>query len=348
VKTIFAVDDSDTNLSMVETALEDLYNVMTIPSAARMFDLLGKITPDIILLDIEMPVMNGFEAIKILKASHLWTSIPVIFLTGRNDPLIEVQGLEYGAVDFITKPFSAIVLQKRIMIHLHIDMLIRERTHQLTQLQNSIMYVLSDMVENRDKGTKGHVDRISLYTKLLIEEIKKRGLYPEEINEWDEDKFTFSTRMHDLGKISISDIILNKPDKLTEEEFEIMKTHASEGERIIDEIMARTGEGEYLRYAKLFAGFHHERWDGKGYPRGLKGTETPLQGRIMAIADVYDALVSDRPYHKAFAHDEAVREIMENSGKQFDPVLAEIFFDLKDQFKNITETYHREHDNPGK
>jgi putative two-component system response regulator len=337
VKTIFAVDDSDTNLSMVETALEDIYNVMTIPSAAKMFEMLGKITPDVILLDIEMPGMNGFETIKILKSSNPWADIPVIFLTGRNDPAVEVQGLEHGAVDFITKPFSEIVLQKRIMIHLNIDRLIRERTEQLTQLQNSIMYVLSDMVENRDKGTKGHVDRITLYIRLMIDEIKRRGLYQDEIQDWDEEKFTFSTRMHDLGKISVSDIILNKPGKLTEEEFEMMKTHASEGERIIDEIMARTGEGDFLHYAKLFAGFHHERWDGTGYPRRLKGTEIPLQGRLLAVADVYDAIVSDRPYHKALTHDEAVKIIMESAGTQFDPNITGIFFELKDQFKKITE-----------
>ena len=337
MKTIFAVDDSDTNLSMVETALEDIYNVMTIPSAAKMFEMLGKITPDVILLDIEMPGMNGFETIKILKSSNPWADIPVIFLTGRNDPAVEVQGLEHGAVDFITKPFSEIVLQKRIMIHLNIDRLIRERTEQLTQLQNSIMYVLSDMVENRDKGTKGHVDRITLYIRLMIDEIKRRGLYQDEIQDWDEEKFTFSTRMHDLGKISVSDIILNKPGKLTEEEFEMMKTHASEGERIIDEIMARTGEGDFLHYAKLFAGFHHERWDGTGYPRRLKGTEIPLQGRLLAVADVYDAIVSDRPYHKALTHDEAVKIIMESAGTQFDPNITGIFFELKDQFKKITE-----------
>jgi len=139
--------------------------------------------------------------------------------------------------------------------------------------------------------------------------------------------------MHDLGKISITDIIVNKPGKLTDEEFEVMKSHSMEGERIIDEIIARTGEGEFLHNAKLFAGTHHERWDGEGYPRKLKGEEIPLQGRIMAIVDVYDALVSDRPYKKAFSCEEAVEIIIKNSGSHFDPKITEVFYDVRDLIK---------------
>jgi len=140
--------------------------------------------------------------------------------------------------------------------------------------------------------------------------------------------------MHDLGKISITDVIVNKPGKLTEEEYDVMKSHAMEGERIIDEIISRTGEGDFLRNAKLFAGTHHERWDGKGYPRGLKETEIPLQGRIMAIVDVYDALVSERPYKKAFTNDEAVEIIMQNSGTHFDPKITKLFYEVKDHIKS--------------
>jgi putative two-component system response regulator len=157
LKTIFVIDDSDTNLSMAETVLEDKYSVMTMPSAAKMFSFLEKITPDLILLDIEMPEINGFTALEGLKSSTKWSEIPVIFLTGRNDAEIEARGLEMGAVDFVTKPFSAPVLLNRIKIHLDIDGIIREKTYQLNQLQNSIISVLADMVENRDKGTGGHI-----------------------------------------------------------------------------------------------------------------------------------------------------------------------------------------------
>ena len=334
MKTIFVVDDSDTNLSMAEAVLEDQYRVMTMPSAEKMFSLLEKVTPDLILLDIEMPVMDGFETLKKLKSENLWSDIPVVFLTGRNDADVEARGLEMGAVDFVTKPFSAPVLMNRIRTHLNIDEIIRERTYQLHRLQNSIVAVLADMVENRDKGTGGHIERTSVYIKILINEMKERGVYADEIRGWDVDKIISSARMHDLGKISITDIIVNKPGKLTEDEYEVMKSHAEEGERIIDEIISRTGEGDFLRNAKLFAGTHHERWDGKGYPRGLREEEIPLQGRIMAIVDVYDALVSERPYKKAFTDDEAVEIIMQNSGTHFDPKIARLFYEVKDHIKS--------------
>ena len=335
MKTIFIVDDSDTNLSMAESALDDLYSVMTMPSAATMFKLLDKVTPDLILLDIEMPEIDGFEALIILKSKDIWADIPVMFLTGRTDEEVEVRGFEMGAVDFVTKPFSAPVLLNRIKTHLDIDEIIRERTAQLHRLQNSIVSVLADMVENRDKGTGGHIERTSIYIKILISGMRERGIYTSEIQDWDVEKIVSAARMHDLGKISITDIIVNKPDRLTEDEYEVMKTHAEEGERIIDEIIARTGEGEFLHNARLFAGSHHERWDGRGYPHGLKGEEIPLQGRIMAIADVYDALVSERPYKKPFAHEEAVRVIMENAGSQYDPRIAQVFYEVRDLFKAV-------------
>jgi putative two-component system response regulator len=337
LKTIFVVDDSDTNLSMAEAVLEDQYRVMTMPSAQKMFTLLEKVIPDLILLDIEMPEMDGFDALSRLKSDSSWIIIPVMFLTGRNDAEVEARGFEMGAIDFITKPFSAPVLLNRIKTHLDIDKIIRERTAQVNRLQNSILAVLADMVENRDKGTGGHIERTSIYIKILINEMRARGVYVDEMEGWDVDRMISSARMHDLGKISITDIIVNKPGKLTDDEYAIMKKHAVEGERIIDEIIARTGEGDFLRNAKLFAGTHHERWDGMGYPRGLKEREIPLQGRIMAIVDVYDALVSERPYKKAFEDDEAVRIIMENSGTHFDPKIAEIFFEVKDLLKKAKE-----------
>ncbi|MDR1838337.1 MAG: response regulator [Treponema sp.] len=335
MKTIFVVDDSDTNLSMAEAALENYYRVMTMPSAEKMFELLEKITPDLILLDIEMPQTDGFEALKRLKSEGRWSDIPVMFLTGRTDADVEVHGFEMGAVDFVTKPFSAPVLLNRVKTHLDIDEIIHERTAQLHRLQNSIVSVLANIVENRDKGTGGHIERTSAYIKILIDGMKERGVYLEEISRWDVEKIISSARMHDLGKISITDIIMNKPEKLTDEEYELMKTHAIEGERIIDEIILRTGEGEFLRNARLFAGSHHERWDGKGYPRGLKGNEIPLQGRIMAIVDVYDALVSERPYKKAFTEENAVQIIMQNAGTQYDPKIAEVFYQVKDRFNAI-------------
>jgi len=335
-KTIFVVDDNDTNLSVAKETLKNQYRVMTLPSAAKMFALLGKVTPDLILLDIEMPEMDGFEALNRLKENEKNSGIPVIFLTSMNDPAVEARGFQLGVVDFITKPFSEPVLLNRIKTHLDIDEIIRERTSKVQRLQNGIIFVLADMVENRDKGTGGHVGRTTTYIKTLIEAMLERGVYIDEICDIDFDAFVSSARLHDVGKISISDTVLNKPDKLTDEQFEVMKTHAAEGERIIDQIVSRTGDDEvFLYHAKLFAGCHHERWDGKGYPYGLKELKIPIQGRLMAIVDVFDALVSERPYKKAFSHEEAINIIMENSGKQFDPLIADVFYELKDQFKEI-------------
>ena len=338
-RTIFVVDDNDTNLSMAKEALKDQYRIMTLPSAAKMFSMMEKITPDLILLDIEMPEMDGFEALQLLKDDESRATIPVIFLTSMTDAAVEVRGFQLGVIDFITKPFSAPVLTNRIRTHLDIDDIIRERTAQLQQktlqlqrLQNAIIFGFADLVEGRDETTGGHVERTATYIKILVDAMAEQGVYGEEINELDMDLFVSSARLHDVGKICISDTILNKPGKLTEEEFEIMKTHTIEGEKAIDQIASRTDDVEFLRNAKLFAGNHHERWDGNGYPRKLAGYDIPLQGRLMAFADVYDALVSERPYKKPFTNDEAVQMMMENSGTQFDPAIADVFFGVKEQF----------------
>jgi putative two-component system response regulator len=341
-KTIFVVDDSDTNLAIAKEVLKEYYRVMTMPSSAKMFALLEKITPDLILLDIEMPEMDGFESLQLLKSNDVHSDIPVIFLTSMSDASIEARGFEMGVIDFIIKPFSAPVLINRIKTHLNIDELIRERTtqllkktDQLQKMQNGIVFVLADMVENRDKGTGGHIERTTTYIKILVDAMMERGVHADVLGKMDLDLLNSSARLHDIGKISIPDNVLNKPGKLTDEEFEIMKTHSAEGERIIDQIVSRTEDVEFLRNAKLFAGYHHERWDGRGYPHGEKEIGIPLQGRIMAIVDVYDALVSERPYKKPFSADEAINIIMEGSGKQFDPVIVNVFYEARDQFKAV-------------
>jgi putative two-component system response regulator len=335
VKTIFVVDDSDTNLSMAESVLEAQYRVMTVPSAAKMFSLLEKIRPDLILLDINMPEMNGLEAIQRLKASFLYAGIPVIFLTAMTDDAIEAHGFELGAIDFIVKPFSAPVLLNRIKTHLNINTLIHEKTTQLLRLQNGVVSVLADMVENRDHVTGFHIERTTGYIKVLMDAMMERGLYADEMSTWNMDIAVASARLHDIGKIAVSDTILNKPDKLTSEEYEAIKIHTEEGERIIDQIVSQSGEEAFLHHAKLFAGYHHERWDGLGYPHRLKETNIPLQGRLMAIADVYDALVSERPYKHAFTEAEAERIITAEAGQHFDPYIASVFLDVKGRFREV-------------
>jgi putative two-component system response regulator len=337
MKTIFAVDDSDTYLSLIKKALEGNYRILTMPSAAKMFLLLQKITPDLILLDIEMPGMDGSEALLYLKTNSLYADIPVIFLTSYADDEVEARGFEMGVMDFITKPFSTPVLLNRIKMHLDIGQIIQERTAQIRRLQNGIITVLADVVEERDKATGGHNDRTSAYLKILIEAMEEHGVYADEISEWDMDKIVLSARLHDMGKIHVLDMILNKPDRLSDDEYEQMKLHPTEGALIIDRMIKQTGEEEFLHNAKLFAEFHHEHWNGKGYPHGLKETEIPLQGRILAVVDAYDAIISKRSYKPPLTHEEAVNIISKEAGKQFDPKIVGVFLEVKDRFKEKRE-----------
>ena len=343
-KTVFVVDDSSTSLATAEEALEEQYRVITLSSAARMFAILEKVTPDLILLDIEMPEDNGFEIMKRLKASDSYADIPVIFLTGLTDVVNEAYGIQLGAVDFILKPFSKPVLLNRVRRHLHIDDLIRERTAQLLErtaelvrLKNGIVFTLADIVENRDINTGGHIDRTTIYIETLIRAMILRGVYVNEINTWDLESVVSSARLHDVGKIAIPDSILNKPGPLTLDEFQTMKTHCLAGERIIDQTIHRTGDAEFLRNARLFAIYHHERWDGSGYPHGLKDANIPLHGRIMAIVDVYDALTTERPYKKAFTHEASLRIIADDAGKHFDPRIVNVFSEINDRIDAVRD-----------
>ncbi|MCL1806173.1 MAG: response regulator [Oscillospiraceae bacterium] len=335
MKTIFTVDDNNLNLMMIEEALEEHFSVMTMLSGKKLFHMLETMIPDLILLDVAMPDMDGFEALRLLKANKHYEKIPVVFLTARNDTANEVRGFEMGAVDFIPKPFSAPALLNRVKSHLSVDELIRERTGQLDRLKNGIISVLADMVENRDLTTGGHIERTATYIRILIDAMLERGLHNEELSSWDLDMVASSARLHDVGKISVSDLILNKPGRLTPDEFEKIKEHTVEGEKIIDHIVDQTGEDVFLKHAKLFAGYHHERWDGAGYPYRLKENDIPLHGRIMAIADAYDAIISERPYKEAYPPETAERIIMADAGKHFDPDIADVFYQAREQFKAV-------------
>jgi len=199
-------------------------------------------------------------------------------------------------------------------------------------LVHGIMIVLADMIENRNNGKGGQIEHTTAYLKTLIEGMLKRGVYTYELSKMDLDVFISSACLYDIGKISIPEDILLKPGKLTKDEFEVIKTHAIKGEEIIDKIASKTeGNEEFLRCAKLFAGNHHELWNGTGYPRGLEKTDIPFQGRLMAVIDVYDALISERPYKTAFTPDEALKIIMDGAGEQFDPLIVDVFLEIKDE-----------------
>jgi putative two-component system response regulator len=245
---------------------------------------------------------------------------------------MEIRGFEMGALDFIYKPFSPPILIRRIETHIDTDVLIKKSQQAVRSIHNATIKVLADVVESRDKITGGHIVRTQKYLEILVNGLVKSGVYAKEMSEWKMELLTPSAQLHDVGKIKVSDLILNKPGKLTDDEYEIIKIHCSEGEKIIDRIIAETEDDGFLNHAKMFAGCHHEKWNGKGYPRGLAAEDIPLQGRIMAIADVDDALVSERPYKKPFTHEQAVEIIRKDAGAHFDPKLVEVFLSVAADF----------------
>ncbi|MDR0435142.1 MAG: response regulator [Gracilibacteraceae bacterium] len=348
-KRIILVDDNMTNLTIGKNMLKAFYEVFPAPSAAKLFQCLEKFIPDLILLDIDMPEINGYETIRRLKQSEVYTDIPVIFLTAINDEASELEGLNLGAVDYVLKPFSAPLLRKRIETHLllaaqarqlqkqndNLQEKVREKNQRLMEMESAVISIVAELVEFRDSVTGGHVLRTQKYLELLIEKLIEENIYINEFSGWNLDYLLPSAQLHDVGKIAISDAILNKPGRLTKDEFEIMKTHVLIGVNAIKRMEERTAEHEFLRHAKIIAGTHHEKWDGSGYPLGLSERSIPLEGRLMAIADVYDALISERPYKKAFSPEEAAEIIEEGRGRHFDPALVDLFHMVSGQFADI-------------
>lgn len=346
------VDDNITNLSMGKSALCAHYDVYTVPSGEKLFKILGYITPDIILLDVEMPEMNGYEVIKILKANQHTAPIPIIFLTAKNDMDSELKGLSLGAIDYIAKPFSVPLLLKRVEVHLlmesqkrqlreyntNLQKMVEEKTQTVLELQNAVFDLLTEVVEYRDDETGGHVSRTRGYYQVMMDALLADSLYRDEVLTWDIRLVVLSSQLHDIGKVAIRDNILLKPGKLTESEFEEMKRHTLYGGAIIERIERNTPERGFIDHAKIMAMTHHERWDGRGYPAGLSGTDIPLQGRIMALVDVYDALISKRPYKQPYTHEEAVQIIVEESGRQFDPELVRVFLNVLPKLVEVAHT----------
>ena len=358
-KRIILVDDNLANLDQGRNMLKTFYEVFPAPSAAKLFEILDNILPDLILLDIDMPEMNGYEVIKKLKADDHFSEIPVIFLTSKNDVSSEREGFDLGAADYVHKPFSAPLLLKRIENQLvivrktkdlqasqaelkkysdNLEKMVNEKTEEVYDLQNSVLATVADLVEFRDKSTGGHIVRTQHYLKTLVDGLtEKNSEYKKIISGWNMDFFLQSSQLHDVGKIAVSDLILGKPGKLDPDEFEIMKTHVPAGVDAIERILGNTKKHSFLDHAILFAGTHHEKWNGSGYPIGLRGKSIPLEGRLMAIVDVYDALTSDRPYKKAFSHEEASMIIEEGAGTHFDPALIDVFRDVKSEFARFAE-----------
>ncbi|MDR2783972.1 MAG: HD domain-containing protein, partial [Treponema sp.] len=216
--------------------------------------------------------------------------------------------------------------------------LIEAESQRVWELQAAVISVMAEMVECRDDVTGGHIERTRRGIGILLHKLQEKDLYTEQMLDWSIEMVVQASQLHDVGKIYISDAILQKPGKLTNEEFNVIKQHTDYGNTIIDRIEAYTRPNELTRHAKIFAGFHHEKWNGSGYPLGLVGQDIPLQGRLMAVADVYDALISPRPYKNCFSHEKAVSIIKEGKGGHFDPLLIDVFLSAEEEFKSICET----------
>ena len=353
---IMIVDDNITNLTVAKKALENLYSVIPVSSGKKALEFLSKTIPSLILLDIEMPEMDGFETIRLIRANPEMRDIPVIFLTAKDDTGSELEGLKLGAVDYITKPFSIPLLIQRIELHIalvtqkqelaHYNMnlsnMVGEQTEIISELQHAIIRTLAELVECRDGTTGGHIVRTRKYFEILLHALEHKSEYMEEMIDWDLDRLAESAQMHDIGKVAVPDSILQKQGKLTKEEFDEIKKHPLVGENAIKSAMHMTRAKEFLSDAADIAISHHERWDGSGYPKGLAREAIPLSGRIMAIADVYDALVSERPYKAALSHEEAVQVIIADAGTHFDPKLKDVFLEVKERFREVAELHQDE------
>jgi len=349
---VLVIDDDVTSLKRATGIMEKEYRVAAATSGEMAFKYLERNRPSLILLDLNMPDMDGFQVMEKLKADPEYEKIPVIFLAAVQTPENEAQCLEAGAVDFVNKPFIPQVLISRVKRAMELsgyreqlESMVKDQAKQITaqneqirDIQDAVIIGMANLIEERDNSTGHHVKNAQAYVKMLSDAVYERGLYPNIMTEKYRDDLIKASPLHDVGKIKITDVILQKNGKLSEEEYRIIQNHSRYGADIVEEILGGVGDMDYLNMARDVALSHHERWDGSGYPEGLAGEEIPLGARIMAIADVFDALSADRVYHRGIKSIDKVLSILEDSsGTQFDPALVEVFVSLKDKISEYIE-----------
>lgn len=336
---ILVVDDTPENIDVLSGLLRENYKVKAALNGERALKIVDKgPKPDMILLDIMMPGMDGYEVCRRLKSDPATSGIPIIFISAKNAEEDERKGLELGAVDYITKPISPSITMRRVQTHLELynqnrtlEQKVAERTADLNETRLEVIRRLGRAAEYKDNETGHHVIRMSHYTRLIAE------AWVGEENEWTDLLFQ-AAPMHDIGKIGIPDNVLLKPGKLDADEWEIMKKHAEFGADILGEQTT-----DLMKMAKEIALTHHEKWDGSGYPHGMSKEEIPLESRIVAIADVFDALTSERPYKKAWALEDAVKLIDESAGSHFDPKLIPFFHEVLPDILEIRAEFSDNH-----
>ena len=348
--TILVVDDTPLNLSLLTHLLKDLYRVKVASNGAKALALAATSPPDLILLDVMMPGMDGFEVCRRLKADAVTRHIPVIFLTARTDIASEEEGFAVGAVDFIHKPISPPIVAARVKTHLEIQswqaflqdrnawlqQQIDQRLSEINHLQDAAICVMVSLAEFRDETTGNHIRPTQEYVRQLGIELAHLPQYRDQLTPGVIEQMSKSAPLHDIGKIAIPDHILLKPGKLTTDEFTIMKIHARCGYDMLVRAGTHMGErGQFLDVAMDIARSHHEKWDGSGYPDGLAGHAIPLAARLMALADMFDALISRRPYKEPMSSDQATALIVASRGLHFDPDVVDAFLAIRSDFERV-------------
>lgn len=320
---ILVADDEPANLKVIREVLANDYRLSFAKSGELALQLIENEPPKLILLDIMMPDMSGFEVCKVLKANPKTAHIPVIFVTALSHEQDESEGFALGAVDYITKPISPAIVRARVKNHLSLV-----QAEQLQLAHIDLIQRLGRAAEYKDTDTGEHIARMSRYSKVLA--------LAYGMSEYEAEQLKQAAPMHDVGKIGIPDSVLLKPGRLNENEYEHMKQHALIGAKILE-----NSTSPLLQLAHKLALEHHEKWDGTGYPYGLKGEEISIEGRIVTIADVFDALTSKRPYKKAWSVEEALDLLKDEAGKHFDPQLVDLFIGQIDSIIEIKNTYTR-------
>lgn len=346
------VDDTPANLKLLEEMLDGQgHRALMFPSGAMALRAIAKNPPDLILLDIMMPEMNGFEFCQKLKEDTKIKDIPVIFLSAMSDMESKVKAFTMGGVDYVTKPFHFEEIRARIETHLnlrkmhlenekknqHLEDLVQEKIKEISASQLATIFAVSKLAESRDDETGQHIERTQTFCRILSQKLLDHPRYGARLSPAFVENMYHASPLHDIGKVGIMDNILLKPGKLTPEEFEIMKTHTLIGSSTLQTVHSKYPNNTFLNMGIEIARSHHEKWDGSGYPDGLTGENIPLSARIMAVADVYDALRSKRPYKEPFSHRQSYDIMVKGAGNHFDPVVIETFIALEAKFANIPD-----------
>ncbi|OHD56032.1 MAG: two-component system response regulator [Spirochaetes bacterium GWF1_51_8] len=350
---IMIIDDVPANLQILSEFLKKKeYKVRPVTNGRMALQAMKIEPPELILLDITMPDMDGFEVCGMIKKDEKLKNIPVIFISALDDIIDKVKAFKIGGADYITKPFQYEEVLARVdtqlsLYHLQnqlkaynqeLEELVQKQVMEISESQMATIFALAKLAESRDEDTGAHLERVQKYCRILSHKLNEKQLYQDEMDNHFEQNIFQASPLHDIGKVAIPDVILLKQGKLTPEEFEIMKTHTNLGSDTLNAVNVIYPKNSFIKMGIEISRSHHERWDGKGYPDGLSAGNIPLCARIMAIADVYDALRSKRCYKPPFSHEKSCEIILEGRGTQFDPYVVDAFQEISGEFLEISES----------